>query len=334
MSRTRTPKTQEQKKKIKADGDRAYMPPEVFRTPLWSLTASNAKKLEEGQVYFRKLTNSHGDYISVRANDILRPSPDMGVLLTLIATFQKTIFGNPAYDLDAYGNEERGYFDFSCTIVELMRLTGIRHEKRLLESLERLGSVQIQFKRANPQHGEAWFGLIGMFTFNIKRVNPTGSKRTHKNDKIRIHMHRAFIPQKEYLYKSAQQCLALTKDTSRLIFWALCSRKHLKGTAEEWYAALCPEDTKTNNGEMSEQARQKLLWKWINLSFLPALEELKAVGFAIKINQNARNGTTYCIEVQKRQARAGANSDRVGEISDRVGENSDRAGENSDRAWD
>ncbi|WP_346690980.1 hypothetical protein [uncultured Cloacibacillus sp.] len=274
-------------KAISADGDRAYIPLALLRAPLWPITASNAKKLEDGETYIRRLTNAYGDRIAIQSNAILRPKPDMGVLLTLTAMFQKRISGNPAYDTGLPENEERIYYDFSCQITELMRETGIRHESRLTESLKRLGSVRLKFQRqkSGADYGETFFEIDGMFTFRIERVGG-GEKaiRTHKGDRLVINMHRAFIPKTDYLYRSAKQCRALRTDTARLIFWALCSRLHFKGTAEEWYTILSP-DTKTYCGKMQEQARQKLQWQWENKSFKPALLELAKAGFCESVNR-------------------------------------------------
>ena len=264
---------------INADGDRAYMPLALLRTPLWPVTASNAKKQEGSQVYLRRFTNAFGDRIAIQSNAILRPTPDMGVLLTLVAIFQKRISGTPAYDTGLPENENRTYYDFSCPLTELMRETGITHESRLIESLKRLGSVRLKFQRqkSGADYGETFFELDRMFTFYIERIDEENGKRTHKGDKIVMNLHRAFIPKKDYLYRSAKQCRALRTDTARLIFWALCSRRHFKGTAEEWYTILSP-DTKTYCGKMQEQARQKLQWQWENKSFKPALLELAKAG--------------------------------------------------------
>ena len=131
-------------KAISADGDRAYIPLALLRAPLWPITASNAKKLEDGETYIRRLTNSYGDRVAIQANAILRPNSDMGVFLTLVAIFQKRISGNPAYNIGLPENEERIYYDFSCPVTELMRETGITHESRLTESLKRLGSVRLK----------------------------------------------------------------------------------------------------------------------------------------------------------------------------------------------
>ena len=313
---------------IKPDGDKASLPLEICRTPLWSLSSSNSKKLEAGQNYCREFRNAFGDNIVLRSDDILRPNPDMGVLLALIALFQKRIFGRREYDITALENEQRTYYEFSCTITELMRSTGIKHEKRLMTSLKRLGSIQLKFRRAPSRDRDVLFAIYGMFRFDIKRVEDGGC-RTHKNDRLICNIHKVFIPQQGYLYKSVQQCLRLTKDTSKLIFWALCSRSHLKATAKEWYEVLYP-DTKTSSEEITEQSRQKLLWDWTHRSFMPALAELKEIGFTVRVDKGAN--TTYYVSVPARRASLHcSNSDRTQENSDRAHERNDAAPEFSDR---
>lgn len=319
---------------INADGDRAYMPLALLRTPLWPVTASNAKKLEGSQVYLRRLTNAYGDRIAIQSNAILRPKPDMGVFLTLVAIFQKRISGNPAYDTGLPENEERIYYDFSCPITELMRETGIGHESRLVESLKRLGSVRLKFQRQKSvtDCGETLFEIDGMFTFRIERVGGEKAVRTHKGDQIVMNLHKAFIPKTDYLYRSAKQCRALRTDTARLIFWALCSRRHFRGTAEEWYTILSP-DTKTYSGKMQEQARQKLQWQWENKSFRPVLLELEKAGFSVRTDKHAGR-TVYCVSAPRRSTLTATphNNDREDEISGRANENSGAANEINDGA--
>ena len=321
-------------KAISADGDRAYMPLALLRTPLWPVTASNAKKLEDSQVYLRRFTNAYGDRIAIQSNAILRPKPDMGVLLTLAAIFQKRISGNPAYDTGLPENEERIYYDFSCPITELMRETGIGHESRLVESLKRLGSVRLKFQRQKSvtDCGETLFEIDGMFTFRIERVGGEKAVRPHKGDQIVMNLHKAFIPKTDYLYRSAKQCRALRTDTARLIFWALCSRRHFRGTAEEWYTILSP-DTKTYSGKMQEQARQKLQWQWENKSFRPVLLELEKAGFSVRTDKHAGR-TVYCVSAPRRSTLTATphNNDREDEISGRANENSGAANEINDGA--
>ncbi len=221
----------------------------------------------------------------------------MHVLLTLTALFQRAIDGKPEYCIDSAGNERRHYYDFDCAVQELMKATGIKREGRLVRSLERLGSVQIQFQRADgKKQGE--LTINGLFSFSIKRVDEN-ARRTRKDDRLIMSMHRAFIPRAAYLYRSAGLCRKLSRDSSRLIFWVLCSRTHLKATAEEWKAKLCSGQPRKKDGLRG----QKLLWDWEHKSFKPALEELKAAGFDVREEKNYMGKIMYYVSVPRRSPR-------------------------------
>ena len=277
----RSNKSQKSKAKTKRfyrpNGDNVKLPHELWRAPLWTTVNQYtlAKSTERDCVHHVK--NSYGDTYHIRSNDLLRPSPDMSVLLSVIALCQrKYVEAREEDDTENYARHA-GQMEFMLPITELYEVTGIpaRHKGRLIASMKRLSSVHIEINRLKPINGKYDACMSYLFKYEvIKR------KKGERCDTIRLELHRSLEPRERYIYRSSKACARLKNDTSRLLFWLMASRQHISIGRTELYRALIP-------AKMGVEAEPtaKSVNEWASKRLRPAIKELESLGWRIRYRQ-------------------------------------------------
>ena len=262
------------KRFYRPDGDNVKLPHELWRAPLWSTANQHtlAKSAERDCVH--NVKNSYGDTYHIYSDGLLRPSPDMSVLLSIIALCQmKYAEAREEDDTENYARQA-AQMEFMLPITELYEATGIpaRHRGRLIASMKRLSSVRIEIDRSKPINGV--YDVCIPFLFKYEVITRKSGERC---DTVRFTLHRSLEPRERYIYRSSQACARLKNDTSRLLFWLMASRQHITLRRAELYRALNP----TEIGVEAEPTA-KVVNEWASKRLRPAIRELGAHGWRIR----------------------------------------------------
>lgn len=262
------------KRFYRPNGDNVKLPHELWRAPLWTTANQHtlAKAAERDCV--RHIKNSYGDIYRIYAKDLLRPSPDMSVLLSLIALCQKKHAEVAGDEDNNRGAGQSWQMGFTLPITELYDASGIpaRHRCRLIASMERLSSVQIEINRSKPIDGQ--YDVCMSYLFKYKVI---GRRSDERCDVVHIELHRSLEPRNNYLFKSSRTCAKLKNDTAKLLFWFMASRQHIRLCRPELYQALIPPEV----GEETEPTAKEIN-EWASKRLHPAIKELEALGWRFR----------------------------------------------------
>lgn len=262
------------KRFYRPNGDNVKLPHELWRAPLWTTANQHtlAKAAERDCV--RHIKNSYGDIYRIYAKDLLRPSPDMSVLLSLIALCQKKHAEAAGDEDNNRGAGQSWQMGFTLPITELYDASGIpaRHRCRLIASMERLSSVRIEINRSKPIDGQ--YDVCMSYLFKYKVI---GRRSDERCDVVHIELHRSLEPRNNYLFKSSRTCAKLKNDTAKLLFWFMASRQHIRLCRHELYQALIPPEV----GEETEPTAKEIN-EWASKRLHPAIKELEALGWRFR----------------------------------------------------
>lgn len=262
------------KRFYRPDGDNVKLPHELWRAPLWTTANQHTLARAEERECPRHVKNSYGDTYHIYSDGLLRPSPDMSVLLSVIALCQRKYVEAREEDNTENCTRQAGQMEFMLPITELYEATGIpaRHRGRLIASMKRLSSVHIEINRLKPINGKYDACMSYLFKYEvIKR------KKGERCDTIRLELHRSLEPRDRYIFKSSRACSRLKNDTARLLFWLMASRQHISIGRTELYRALIP----TEIGVEAEPTA-KSVNEWAAKRLRPAIKELEALGWKIR----------------------------------------------------
>lgn len=262
------------KRFYRPSGDNVKLPHELWRAPLWATANQHTLAQAVERDCVRHIKNSYADTYHIYSDGLLRPSPDMSVLLSAIALCQmKYAEAREEDDTENYARQA-GQMKFMLPITELYEVTGIpaRHKGRLIASMKRLSSVRLEIDRSKPINGEYRVGMPYLFKFEIIK-----RKDGERCDTICLELHRSLEPRNKYIYRSSRTCARLKNDTSRLLFWLMASRQHITLRRAELYRALNP----TEIGVEAEPTA-KVINEWASKRLRPAIKELEALGWKIR----------------------------------------------------
>ena len=262
------------KRFYRPDGDNVRLPHELWRAPLWTTANQHTLAKAAERECPRHVKNSYGDIYHIYSDGLLRPSPDMSVLLSVIALCQrKYVEAREEDDTENYARQA-GQMEFMLPITELYEVTGIpaRHKGRLIASMKRLSSVRLEIDRSKPINDEFRVGMPYLFKYKI--IKREAGERC---DTVRLELHRSLEPRERYIYKSSKVCARLKNDTSRLLFWLMASRQHITIGRAELYQALIPPEV----GEETEPTAKEIN-EWASRRLHPAIKELEALGWRFR----------------------------------------------------
>lgn len=253
---------------VQGDGKRAYLPHPIFQTTLFAAVRERQKNEYRKRSVTLERTNRWGDVLTIRSARTLFAMPDMGVFLATVALIQKHGF----HDLiDGVTGETVGRVRSMFPIGELYDLTGMGRSSardRLLISLETLGSVSVSVKYAKtPDSMERHRYSDGFHMASFWDMNII-SRKGRSGSLVEIFPSKYLIPNKRSLWADAKLCNSLKTDTSRVIFWNLICRQHLRASIHNWKKLVGSEAERVD--------------KWRARQLMPAVEELAAHGYYIE----------------------------------------------------
>ena len=262
------------KRFYRPNGDNVKLPHELWRAPLWSTANQHTLAKSAERECPRHVKNSYGDIYHIYSDGLLRPSPDMSVLLSVIALCQKKYAEAREEDDTENYARQAGQMEFTLPITELYEATGIpaRHKDRLIASMKRLSSVRLEIDRSKPINDEFRVGMPYLFKYKI--IKREAGERC---DAVHLELHRSLEPRDMYIYRSSKACARLKNGTSRLLFWLMASRQHITLGRAELYRALIPAEIGVEAEPMAKAVNE-----WASKRLRPAITELEALGWKIR----------------------------------------------------
>lgn len=275
--------------KYRPNGDYAKLPLELWRAPLWTPANQHTLAKAEERNFERHVKNSFGDIYHISANELLRPSPDMSVLLAIIALCQKKYAEDETVRTNSTGENNMDGMKFTVPITELYNVSGIpsRHRSRLVRSMSRLASVKLEIDRKIAINGNISAGMSFILRFEIIK-----RKVGEKCDSVLLTLHRALTPREKYIFRSSRECAMLKTDTARLLFWLMTARQHIRCSRADLYCALGTREIGENT-----MADAQTIMEWEAKRLRPALKELERIGWQIK-----RENSIYTIKNRAEKA--------------------------------
>lgn len=250
-----------------ADGRRIFLPHSLCQSTLFAV----AKKTDSGFLlgdgsYFRrdpggvllKYTNSFGDTVTVTAPRMLYCSPDLPIFVSVVALMQK----HGIHEYSLRGKTSPVFFSKfpAHELYELMKVSS-HHASRLRDGIQIIGNTNVFVEYNNPEnHGQHVKWSSGPF-WSFESI----SRKGRAGNTLEFLLNSFIVPREHYLYSDAMVLNGLSLDVSRGIYWALICRQHLRGTVPEWQKVLLAPDANT--------------LRWEKKRLVPALEELRSVGF-------------------------------------------------------